>query len=210
MNNTMKSSLHLSAIVLVGAAIFMTACGPEDMAQINDNASITAAEEMDMNKDMAKQPIPMAVKPQAAVQLPNDYLRMPTRVVSEPTIVTNTGEERAVNRDVLIEKNVHVLQPSLNRHLINTNYHTNYQYKTNIVRHPSFANQVVNTATATSSAQVLPTTEETAEAVVGPAVNVGYGYGFGHHYGCAPWLSGGFHRFCRGAVAPYLPGPYLR
>ncbi len=228
MNNTTKTSL----LLLVGA-LFLGACGPQmdDPAYLAQMASMDAnsansnegeAKDMDAMPAQSEQVAGAAIAAPQAAALPTIYSQMPPRVAVDPTIITNTAEQRNLVRKISVEQPIIRNQPSLNIHNVNTNIHTEREFHTTVYNRPSFANVVRPTATATESVNVLPTTEVNVPAVgaiapavgaVAPALGVGigagiapWGHGLWNTWGirpkCARYLSGGFFRNC--AVGPYF------
>lgn len=241
MNNTTKSSLSISLLLLVGAALFLGACGPEmeDPAFLAQAASMdadSASQDEDRDSAMtdlrnkampqdqednqaAPQPMVGAVGAAAAVvKLPPRYAQLPTRVVPNAPTLTTTGEQRVFERDILVEQPVINDQANVNTHVINNHVNTNTKYHTTVYNRQTFANRLAMTASASATAEVLPTTEVQLPSIVAPAVGVGIGVGvygpsipynwgwnptwgvvpgsLGGRPGCARYLSGGFHRRC--------------
>lgn len=246
MNNTTR---RVSVLLLVGAAFYLGGCGPENLddpaylAQLSDNGMINNAAEKEANAGKAammkgdkegcaageEQPAKMEMArpaPQVA-QLPGRFVRLPSRAVTEPPVVTNSEEDQLSQQDVLIQRDVHVFKPMVNEHLIKKNLMINNKYHTTVINHPTFRNQVAVTSSVSSTEEVLPTTEVTTPTVdYGTSYLGGVGYAgvpfpyqgylsFGSRWGVRPncdrYLSGGFYRYC-GEPNPVFPvvGPYYR
>jgi hypothetical protein len=224
MNNTAKRSVRVSLLLLVGATLFLGACGLENLddatylAQMASADASNEGEQKDANQatDMQAQQGAEAMPAQAAVvanpvvKLPSSYAQMPTRVVAEPTVVTNSGEQRNFDRDIIVEQPILRDRRTHNIHRINKHFNTNTKYHSTIYNRDIHTNSVVVTGSASATAEVLPTTEVNLPSVVAPAVGVGLGVGYGLGYNtwgwrpeCARYLSGGFFRNC-------VTGPYYR
>lgn len=186
MNTTAKRSFNVSLLFLMGAALFLGACGPEldDPSFLAQAASMEASTDanamqaqnampQDENKDV--QPmmgnqgeVQAAVAAPVVAQLPGVATSLPPRVIVDPTIVTNTAEQRLAAREILVEQPVIRRMPSVNIHDINTNLHTERKFHTTVYNQPSFGGVVRTIPTATESVTVLPTTEVTLPAIMGP------------------------------------------
>lgn len=141
----------------------------------------------------------VAAVPVPVVQAPGAVTVAPTIYEELPPVVTHTAEAHQVERDILHIQNVVRNTPMVEEHVVATNHHTRHLLQTNIINQSSFIRNVSFAPTATESVEVLPTTE-----VVLPTVDLGFiPRPIVPVPGCAPWLGGGFHRFC-GGVGPGL------
>lgn len=262
MNHTTKRSLRLSSMLLVGTALYLGACGPENLddpsyiAQLSEDGMIDSATkddaqmpaapaDEDAQKEapqgmqqgmpqgspqgmpqgmegqpmMAGAPAPVAVVPVPVVQLPDTFVQLPPEVVAEPPSVFNTAEDVNFQRRVLHEKDIHVIKPVVEQHLIKNNLLIEDKFHTTVINHPTFRRDIAVASDVAEVAEVLPTTEVTAPVAVEPGLFLGgiggFGGGFGGPIGCRPWLSGGFWRNCGagpygGSIPPYVVGPYFR
>lgn len=215
-----KRALSVSLLLLAGTA-FLGGCGPEnidDMAYVTDAADKDAevakpampeaTEEEEADKPVAA-PATTIAAPTQVVQLPTRYVRLPSQAQTEAPVITNSREDRQFAQDVLHQRNVHIHQPSINKHLIHKNLMINNKYHTTVVNHPSFRNVVGMTSSVSQTTEELPTTVVNAPTTnyVGGFYNVGYGV----RPGCAPWLSGGFYRYCGRHIGAFpVNGPYYR
>jgi hypothetical protein len=221
---------HMLGICLsfIAGGLFLVGCGPENLdisaAMMNDTADKemypkksamhSHNNEDDEMEESAKQAKPQmrdaASVPVEVVQLPPSYARLPSVVEAEAPVITHSGERREAMRDVIIERDIFIAQPHLNKHLIEKNVTINNKYQDHVHYQPSFANEVaIAPTTVVQTEERLPTTVDTAPAVTVPGVIAPIALG---PY-CAPWLSGGFHRFCgQPYPANYYPvnGPYYR
>ena len=136
--------------------------------------------------------------PTRVVQLPPAFVKLPPEFRAQPPVITQSGEQIAVNQTVLHQRDIHVAQPAIEKHLISKNIHTHHQYRTDTILHPSFRRDVAFAQTASTSAEVVPGTVVTAPTAVVPGI-VGIGGPIfpGRPY-CAPWYSGGLLRACGG------------
>jgi hypothetical protein len=222
MNHITKSTLILTVLALVGTA-FLGGCGPEnidgfanDSAMINDAADKDAAPAKTampaVNDDDEAVVVPatkVVTAPTAVVQLPSRYVRLPSQAQTEAPVITNSREDREFAQDIYHQRNIHVYQPNINKHLIHKNLMINKKFHTTVINHPSYRNDVAMTSSVGETNEELPTT-----VVTSPTVTYGgfYNVGYGVRPGCARWLSGGFHRNCGGALGGAWPvvGPYYR
>lgn len=237
MNHTTERSLRVSLLLLVGAALLISGCGPENLddpsylAQLDESGMIDDAsakkdampiKAMDMDdNDMMDDDkagvddtiiAGVAAIPTEVVQLPDRVVELPPQVVSEQPLVYNTQEDVNYQQRILHERKIHKLQPTVEDHLIKKNLHTHKQFHTTVINHPSFRKNVGFAQTYSESDEVLPTTEVTeATAVVVGGPVVGAAPFAGARPGCDRWLSGSFYRYCN-AYTGTLPvaGPYYR
>lgn len=186
MNTTAKRSFNVSLLFLVGAALFLGACGPEldDPSFLAQAASMEASADANAMQDHNKMPqdenkdaqpmmdnqgeAQVAVAAPVVAQLPGVATTLPPQVIVDPTIVTNTAETRLAAREILVEQPVIRRRPSVNIHDINTNLHTARKFHTTVYNQPSFDGVVRTIPTATESVTVLPTTEVNLPAIMGP------------------------------------------
>jgi hypothetical protein len=236
MNHTTKRSLRLSSMLLVGAALYMGACGPENLddasyidqlsdAQMIDGADqeaghTPAAPADGDDKGMPEQRggAPMVGAPVVAapvIQLPDTFVAAPPQAVAQPPVIVNTREDVNFQRNVFHQQDVHVLQPTVEQHLVANHELVNDKFHTTVINHPTFSRNVMVTADAAEIAEVLPTTVVTEPVAVLPGAVAPIGPIGG--IGCRPWLSGGFWRNCGngaypygGPIPPYVVGPYFR
>ena len=217
----MNKHMLTVCLSLIMGGLFIAGCGPEnlDSAMMDDtsdkeiyakkNATPMEDDEDEAPKAMPKV-APKVMAPAVEVtQLPTRHVRLPSRVQAEQPVITNSDERREFAQDVIHESHVHVLQPSINKHNIHRNLTINNKYHTTLFNHPSFRNDITTTSSVSRTDEELPTT--VIDSPTTNVVNVGTYYGYGRY--CAPWLSGGFHRFCGGAYPHYyrqVVGPYYR
>lgn len=163
----------------------------------------------------------VGVVPVEVVELPPTFAKLPPEVIAQPPVITTSGENRQFIQNRLFEKDIHIMQPNVNQHLISNNTTINNQFHTNEIFHPSFANEVAVTGTVVETTQILPTTRIVEPAIITPPVFVGAVPGpiAGGVVGgpiaapCAGFWSGGLYD-CPTIppIAGVLPvaGPYLR
>lgn len=218
MNRITERTLSVSLIVLLGTA-FLGGCGPEMLDnQANDSAMINAADSKAANEDedevqapaptkveMAK-PAMRMVAPTATVQYPTRYVRLPSEAQTQQETQSFSNERREAIQDVLIQKNIHVFQPHVNKHLIQNHLTVNRKHHTTTYLHPSYRNEVAATSSVSETDEELPAT-----VVNAPTSYIGGYTTIGMRPGCARWFSGGFFRNC-GPVSRAFPvvGPYYR
>lgn len=208
------------SLFVVGAALFMAGCGPEnfdaqafDAAMTNDavekDAGAMANEEADEDKDEEKEMPKVATTtiaaPTAVVKLPTRYVRLPSQAQSQVPTISHSREDRQAEQDIMYERNVHIYKPHVNKHLIHKNLMLNNKYHTTIINHPSYRNDVAMSSSVSRTDEVLPTTVVESPTTVYRGF-YGYGIGattYGVRPGCAPYLSGGFYRYCNQVVGPY-------
>jgi hypothetical protein len=219
---------HVLGICLsfIAGGLFLIGCGPENLdlsaAMMNDTADKemypkkNAMHHHNSNRDrdeemaeVANQPAarPMeggavASVPVEVVQLPPRYARLPSVAEAEAPVITHSGDRVEVMQDVIVDRDIFIAQPNVNQHLKtkNVNIHTTYQ--DHIHYQPSFAEEIaVAPTTVVQTEEILPTTVDTAPAVVAPAAIAPVVLG---PYCNWPLL---FNRFC--GEIPVL-NPYFR
>lgn len=233
MNHIALKTLHVS-LLLVGAALFLGGCGPENLddpsylAQLGDN-HIAANEESQKDADamgashapaavvpvkaaVAVAPVVAApavavVPPVAVKQLPDVHVKLPPRFAPKPDILTASGEQRGIFQNRYFHRDIFVPQKTLNTHTIHTATTINDKFQDRVIEQPSFGNRIVHTASAAKTVEVLPTLH-----AVAPAVNLGTIVGppvIGAIPGpiggpCARYFGGGFRRYCAGPPVPAI------
>ena len=90
-------------------------------AKADKDDAATADKEPQEAPKMAPRMAPPMMGPTAVAKLPTRFVKLPSRVVAEPPIVTNSEEDRLAEEDVMIQKDIHVLKPMVNQHLIKKN-----------------------------------------------------------------------------------------
>lgn len=221
--NTSRKPLLLIAMFMVGATAFLGGCGPENLddptylADIDSSDSVKEDDPMNPNPNMPNSMDPNnpnrpngmmkpalpgpngAVAP--VIELPPVYGKAPPVVTAQPPVLTNTGEVRPIHQNVLIERDIHVLQPAQNTHNIHYPKRTDTQTRDNFILHPTTQNNVVITGSASATAAVLPPTTVVAPTVALPGVvtalpAIGIAPIAPVAPFCAPYLSGGMLRAC--------------
>jgi hypothetical protein len=251
MNHTTKRSLRLSLLLLVGAALYLGGCGPENLDDPSYLAQLSEAEMVDSAKneeegeapkhmhgkhamghhpmrggrEMNNQPMAyrrpgqpemvapaeVAVAGGPVIDLPPQFVRVPSEVVAQPPVITNTGEQINYRQPVLFEKEIREIQPNVNLHHVQKNLLIDKKYHTTVIRQPIASEVVTFGSDVAETDAVLPTTVVDAPLAFG---GTAFGYaGFGP--GCRPWLSGGFWRYCGagpygGPIPGNVVGPYFR
>lgn len=227
--NTMTKLFSMS-LLLAGAAAFFAGCGPENFdASLTDEAYTGDVDQNEVNRPMMMEedeegampargnhPHKVAMPPVETVVLPEEVIQLPSRTVAQPPVVSYSREDRLAIQPITRHRNTHILQPNVNEHLIAKHLQINNKYQDHVFYHPSYRNDTAVTSDVSQTNAVLPTTFETLPAVTMPGRFGGFagGGGFGFGRGCAPWLSGGFWRYCNpgAATTSMFPvvGPYYR
>jgi hypothetical protein len=175
----------------------------DDAGGAGDASAASATDDANPTGAMASVPaVTPAVAPTRVVQLPPAFVKLPSEFRAQPPIVTHSGEQIGFQRNVLHQRDIHVAQPAIEKHLITKNVHTHNQFQTRVFNHPSFRKDIAFAHTASVSSEVLPTTVVTTPTVVGPIGVAGPIYP-GRPF-CSPLYSGGLLRNCGGYPYPYL------
>jgi hypothetical protein len=225
MNHIMKSALCLSTMLLVGAALFISGCGPENLedqaylSQLSDNgltsdaadkdASADKDEDMDdQDKDKMKekqgenvegvqqgQAVAVGIPLVETIVLPPAFVPEPPIYETLPPIIIPTSEAIAETQDIIHEREIFRHVPTIEEHVITSSLNQNHVFHDTIINTSSYGLEVIPSPMVMTETVQVLPTTEITLPTVYEPV-IGPGPFFGGVPGCgAPWLSGGFYRF---------------